>query len=71
MSSCDAKSECGIGAMVPGTQCPLNVCCGYFDYCGTTSLFCQKGRSQPCQSNCDQPGSNGSNSGDVRQLVIG
>ncbi|KAJ4392336.1 hypothetical protein N0V93_005962 [Gnomoniopsis smithogilvyi] len=27
-SNCDAKSECGINAKVPGQKCSLNVCCG-------------------------------------------
>ena len=42
-SGCDAKSECDPGW---GSQwstrgdCPLNVCCSEFGFCGTTEDFC-------------------------------
>lgn len=67
ISHCDAKADCGQGAAVPGTECPLNVCCGKWGYCGTTANFCGDG----CQSNCEQPSSTGQSNGDVRELVIG
>ncbi|KFY45856.1 hypothetical protein V494_00722 [Pseudogymnoascus sp. VKM F-4513 (FW-928)] len=58
-SNCDAKSECGKDAKVPGQKCPLNVCCGKWGFCGMTKDFCDKkdhGATGGCQSNCDQPG---------------
>lgn len=70
-SNCGAKAECGRGAEVAGTECPLNVCCGGFGYCGTTEEFCTTTGSNPCQSNCPQPGSTGQSGGNVRDLVIG
>ncbi|KAI1172269.1 carbohydrate-binding module family 18 [Nemania sp. FL0916] len=57
-SNCDAKSECGQNAAQPDQKCPLNVCCGKWGFCGTTSDFCDKqdhGATGGCQSNCDQP----------------
>jgi chitinase len=58
-SNCDAKSECGVNAKVPGQKCPLNVCCGKWGFCGMTDDYCDKedhGATGGCQSNCDQPG---------------
>ncbi|OBT47403.1 hypothetical protein VE00_02156 [Pseudogymnoascus sp. WSF 3629] len=58
-SNCDAKSECGKDAKVPGQKCPLNVCCGKWGFCGMTKDYCDKednGATGGCQSNCDQPG---------------
>lgn len=58
-SNCDAKSECGTNAKVPGQKCPLNVCCGKWGFCGMTDDYCEKedhGATGGCQSNCDQPG---------------
>ncbi|KAH7633186.1 family 18 glycosyl hydrolase [Sordaria sp. MPI-SDFR-AT-0083] len=67
VSNCDAKAECGLGADPPGKECPLNVCCGPWGYCGTTEGFCGDG----CQSNCEQPSSTKLSDGDVTKLVIG
>ncbi len=47
-SQCDAKAECGSWANPPGKECPLNVCCSEFGFCGSTSDFC----TGKCQSNC-------------------
>lgn len=58
-SNCDAKSECGKDAAVPGQECPLNVCCGKWGFCGMTDDYCDvedHGTTGGCQSNCDQPG---------------
>ncbi|KAJ1325255.1 chitinase [Microdochium nivale] len=58
-SNCDAKAECGRNARIPGTKCPLNVCCGKWGFCGMTKDFCQvedNGATGGCQSNCEQPG---------------
>lgn len=33
-SKCDAHAKCGINAKVPGTKCPLNVCCSQYGFCG-------------------------------------
>ncbi|KAI5457374.1 glycoside hydrolase superfamily [Mariannaea sp. PMI_226] len=43
ISTCGYKSECdpGWGAQWSNaTDCPLNVCCSEFGFCGTTSDFC-------------------------------
>lgn len=71
-SNCDATAECGKFALPKGKECPLNVCCSEFGFCGMTEDFCDKGESddEGCQSNCDQPGS-GSSGGDVQSTVIG
>ncbi|RYN98350.1 hypothetical protein AA0120_g2704 [Alternaria tenuissima] len=67
ISNCDHKSECGAGAAVPGTTCPLKVCCSGSGYCGVKADYCD----DTCQSNCEQPGSSEPNRGDIRKLVIG
>ncbi|TPX21388.1 hypothetical protein DIZ76_015345 [Coccidioides immitis] len=56
-SNCDAKAECGKNADPPGKECPLNVCCSKWGFCGMTKEFCEKGTDDEpgCQSNCDQP----------------
>ncbi|KAI1125321.1 carbohydrate-binding module family 18 [Nemania abortiva] len=71
-SNCDAHSECGRNSDPPGKECPLNVCCSQFGFCGTETDFCKKTDDEEtsCQSNCDQPGS-GSSGGDIRKRVIG
>ncbi|KKY21949.1 putative glycosyl hydrolases family 18 protein [Diplodia seriata] len=71
-SNCDAHAECGRYAEVPGTKCPLNVCCSQFGFCGMTDGFCDvtDDEETSCQSNCDQPGSGGSG-GNVQERVIG
>ncbi|ELR02726.1 hypothetical protein VC83_00837 [Pseudogymnoascus destructans] len=43
-STCDEKSECdpGWGSMWSTAEnCPLNVCCSEYGFCGTTPDFCQ------------------------------
>ncbi|KAJ7792533.1 hypothetical protein B0H14DRAFT_165027 [Mycena olivaceomarginata] len=45
----DAKAECGPDALPENQNCPLNVCCSKFGFCGTTTDFCGDG----CQSGCD------------------
>ncbi|KAI0443525.1 carbohydrate-binding module family 18 [Xylaria telfairii] len=71
-SNCDAHSECGRNSNPPGKECPLNVCCSQFGFCGTEKGFCEKTDDEEtsCQSNCDQPGS-GASGGDIRKRVIG
>ncbi|KAI0108999.1 carbohydrate-binding module family 18 [Nemania sp. FL0031] len=71
-SNCDAHSECGRNSDPPGKECPLNVCCSQFGFCGTETDFCKKTDDEEtsCQSNCDQPGS-GASGGDIRKRVIG
>ncbi|CAG8971988.1 hypothetical protein HYALB_00003326 [Hymenoscyphus albidus] len=71
-SNCDAHAECGKFALVPGTKCPLNVCCSPFGFCGMTEDFCKKGTDEDpgCQSNCDQPPS-GASGGNVQNRIIG
>ncbi|KAI1119842.1 hypothetical protein F5Y10DRAFT_283740 [Nemania abortiva] len=71
ISNCDAKAECGANAAVPGTTCPLNVCCSHWGYCGTTSDFCDTNTDTPCQSNCQQPPATSLSNGQVTNLVIG
>lgn len=67
VSNCDAKAECGKWAATAGAECPLNVCCSEFGFCGTTSEFCGDG----CQSNCGQPTEPSCSSNDVLKKVIG
>ena len=70
-SNCDAKAECGRNADPPGKECPLNVCCSEYGFCGMTEDFCStEGTNGGCQSNCDQPGS-GAFGGDVQKRIIG
>ncbi|KAL3423877.1 glycosyl hydrolases family 18 protein, partial [Phlyctema vagabunda] len=71
-SNCDAKADCGRFAEDPKQECPLNVCCGPWGFCGMTDEFCTvtDDDETSCQSNCEQPGS-GSSGGDVRKRVIG
>ncbi|KAK5654041.1 hypothetical protein OQA88_7719 [Cercophora sp. LCS_1] len=72
-SNCDAKADCGRYADPPGKECPLNVCCGPWGYCGMTEEFCtvdEENEEKSCQSNCEQPGS-GASGGNVRKRVIG
>ncbi|KAI0877792.1 carbohydrate-binding module family 18 [Hypoxylon argillaceum] len=71
-SNCDAHFECGRNSDPPGKECPLNVCCSQFGFCGTEAEFCKKTDDEEtsCQSNCDQPGSRYSG-GDIRKRIIG
>ncbi|KAL3453554.1 hypothetical protein BJX65DRAFT_302452 [Aspergillus insuetus] len=71
-SNCDAKAECGRHSDPPGKECPLNVCCSQYGFCGMTDEFCRLTDDplESCQSNCDQPESGGSN-GDVQKRIIG
>ncbi|KAK0625190.1 glycoside hydrolase superfamily [Bombardia bombarda] len=43
-TNCDYKAECDPGGWGPAyaaaTDCPLNVCCSPFGFCGTTEEFC-------------------------------
>ncbi|KAJ6448751.1 glycoside hydrolase superfamily [Mycena sanguinolenta] len=39
-SNCDAKAQCGPNAPVGEEDCPLNVCCSQFGFCGTTEDSC-------------------------------
>nr|GAT44459.1 predicted protein [Mycena chlorophos] len=50
-SNCDAKAQCGPNAPAGEEDCPLNVCCSQYGFCGTTEDFCGDG----CQSNCNPP----------------
>ncbi|EFQ96937.1 killer toxin alpha/beta [Nannizzia gypsea CBS 118893] len=43
ISNCDAKAPCGQYAAKGEGNCPLNVCCSEFGFCGTTTDFCGKG----------------------------
>lgn len=44
VASCDSKSYCDPGYGSPGystvENCPLNVCCSKFGFCGLTEEFC-------------------------------
>ncbi|KAF4828354.1 Killer toxin subunits alpha/beta [Colletotrichum tropicale] len=53
-SQCDQKSECDPGWGMEWSElaeCPLNVCCSKYGFCGTTALFC--GSNIPPQPQCD------------------
>ncbi|KAI0206817.1 hypothetical protein F4808DRAFT_466759 [Astrocystis sublimbata] len=71
-SNCNAKAECGQYG-VPGKQnCPLNVCCSEFGFCGSIETFCGKG----CQKGFGSCGdvtrpSCGKNGGSVDERNIG
>ncbi|KAH8624633.1 glycoside hydrolase [Alternaria alternata] len=45
------ERQCGAGAAVPGTTCPLKVCCSGSGYCGVKADYCD----DTCQSNCEAP----------------
>ncbi|QRW11038.1 chitinase [Ceratobasidium sp. AG-Ba] len=66
---CTATAECGQYASVPGTKCPLNVCCSQYGFCGTTSEFCDP--AQKCQSGCGQPSKPSSEGKTASQRIIG
>ncbi|KAJ5510933.1 Glycoside hydrolase superfamily [Penicillium expansum] len=44
INNCDAKAECNPGSWaseyVNSTNCPLDVCCSEYGFCGTTEEFC-------------------------------
>ncbi|KAL5040878.1 hypothetical protein BDW71DRAFT_212673 [Aspergillus fruticulosus] len=71
-SNCDAVAECGRHSSPAGKECPLNVCCSQYGFCGMTEEFCTvtDDEETSCQSNCEQPGS-GSSGGDVQTRIIG
>ncbi|KAJ5094625.1 CAZyme family GH18, partial [Penicillium angulare] len=71
VSNCNATPECGKWAATAGTECPLNVCCSGYGFCGTTTDFCTNSTSEPCQSNCFQPDEPSCKSNDVLKKVIG
>ncbi|KAF8214839.1 hypothetical protein K438DRAFT_1955885 [Mycena galopus ATCC 62051] len=48
-SNCNAQAQCGPNAPAGEEDCPLNVCCSQYGFCGTTEDFCGTG----CQSNCN------------------
>ncbi|CAG8962203.1 hypothetical protein HYFRA_00005255 [Hymenoscyphus fraxineus] len=41
ISNCDAHAMCGVDSLNGSQKCPLQICCSYFGYCGTSSVFCQ------------------------------
>ncbi|EPE30127.1 (Trans)glycosidase [Glarea lozoyensis ATCC 20868] len=47
ISNCDAHAQCGVDSLDGAQKCPLNICCSYFGYCGTTDLFCTGVPSPP------------------------
>lgn len=68
LGQCNATAECGQYAAEPGKECPLNVCCSQFGFCGTTKDFCDA----ECQSNCvEHPSPPAGGSGKVFDRVIG
>lgn len=38
LSDCSAKADCGEYALATSSSCPLNVCCSFFGFCGTTDV---------------------------------
>ncbi|CZR61249.1 uncharacterized protein PAC_11145 [Phialocephala subalpina] len=60
-SSCDAIAECGPYAPSDSYDCPLNVCCSQYGFCGTTSDFCGTGCVTGCTT-VDEPSCAGSSS---------
>lgn len=57
VGTCNATAECGQYAKEPDLECPLNVCCSRWGFCGTTEEFCQtsSNKNESCQSNCEKP----------------
>jgi chitinase len=49
ISNCNATAPCGQYAISTEKNCPLNVCCSFFGFCGSTSEFCTMGGERPCQ----------------------
>ncbi|KAJ6018170.1 class V chitinase [Penicillium sp. IBT 35674x] len=43
ISNCNATAPCGEYAVSGEGNCPLNVCCSQYGFCGTTSDFCGTG----------------------------
>ncbi|KAG9228463.1 glycoside hydrolase superfamily [Amylocarpus encephaloides] len=41
ISNCEAQANCGVDSLNGAQKCPLNTCCSYFGYCGTTDVFCK------------------------------
>ncbi|PYH81931.1 hypothetical protein BO82DRAFT_414323 [Aspergillus uvarum CBS 121591] len=69
VSNCNATAACGKDAAIPGTTCPLNVCCSEWGFCGTSIDFCDT--SSGCQSDCGSPTVPSCSSNDVYKRVIG
>ncbi|CZR65426.1 related to chitinase [Phialocephala subalpina] len=53
LSNCNAHAMCGVNSLNAAQHCPLNLCCSYFGYCGTSTAYCvNPGSAQsgnPCQ----------------------
>ena len=53
VANCNATAPCGVNSRNGSQMCPLNICCSYFGFCGTTDFFCRdttaSGQSTPCQ----------------------
>ncbi|KAF2472768.1 killer toxin alpha/beta, partial [Lindgomyces ingoldianus] len=49
ISNCNATAPCGQYAKKEDQQCPLNVCCSDYGFCGSTDLFCTTTGEHPCQ----------------------
>jgi chitinase len=49
ISNCDATASCGQYAKLEDKNCPLNVCCSFFGFCGSTSDFCTTTGEHQCQ----------------------
>ncbi|KAH8679577.1 glycoside hydrolase superfamily, partial [Tricladium varicosporioides] len=40
---------CGVDSLNSQQKCPLNICCSYLGYCGTTDIYCTPAKPLPCQ----------------------
>ncbi|ORY13819.1 hypothetical protein BCR34DRAFT_662986 [Clohesyomyces aquaticus] len=49
ISNCNATAPCGQYAKPEDKQCPLNVCCSFYGFCGSTDLFCTTSGDKQCQ----------------------
>ncbi|PLB55790.1 putative class V chitinase [Aspergillus steynii IBT 23096] len=70
ISNCNATAPCGQWAKEGEGNCPLNVCCSQFGYCGTTSDFCGKG-CQDGYGSCgevDRPSCSGASAENGRRI---
>lgn len=75
ISSCNATAPCGQYAKSAEKNCPLNVCCSFFGFCGSTDEFCTIGGEHPCQQGfgtCgDAPRPSCANGDSSSQRVVG
>ena len=74
ISDCDATAPCGQYAKKEDKQCPLNVCCSFYGFCGSTDQFCTTTGDKQCQKGygscgpAPRPSCNGGDSTSARTI---